>query len=348
MGILRSGWVRRFLGKGTEHPRKEPPRQPKGIHTDNLGEKKDRFASAEQVNFDEVPIVELGDSGRAWRVTPSLPVGGLQVHDTVADEACWENLVIRGASVRGTRNRHSRRPRQDHYYLRDNSDWLVLALADGVSSAQASHLGAQRATHIATDLLMERCCSIPTKREIRGEDWLAILRHVREQFLAMQSRVGDDLGGPECGEPSGRDLATTLTIVAIARTETPKYPCFILQWGDSDVWKLREHHWSQVKIAAQKRESGFMQMKTDALPYVPKDIGTVVAQETIAPGEALFLTTDEVSGVLQHANSINTVARQLSALWKCPPSGLDFASQVGFRLRGFGDDRTCLGVWHPT
>src|ERR1700751_927046 len=72
--------------------------------------------------------------------------------DTVADGGVAFGLTVRAASVRGLSKRFGGGPRQDDICLRLHSDseTLIAAVADGVSGASRSDIGAALAVRYAT------------------------------------------------------------------------------------------------------------------------------------------------------------------------------------------------------
>src|SRR5579875_2783960 len=85
-------------------------------------------------------------------IEPQLSGAGLYRPDTVADGGAAFGLTVRAASVRGLLKRYVAGPRQDDLCLRLHpaSHTLVAAVADGVSGAGRSDVGAVLAARHAT------------------------------------------------------------------------------------------------------------------------------------------------------------------------------------------------------
>jgi hypothetical protein len=106
--------------------------------------------------------VSIGEPVAA--VAPLLASAEPYRPDTVADGGAAFGLTVRAASVRGLFKRYIGGPRQDDVCLavHEPSRSVVVAVADGVSAAVRSHLGAALA--VATPRRRPSASSITTPR----------------------------------------------------------------------------------------------------------------------------------------------------------------------------------------
>ncbi len=112
---------------------------------------------------------------------------------------CLIKWHVSGVSVQGT---WKSKPCQDAHDYRVLDDCLVIALADGAGSVPFSEEGAQRATKVACDKMVDMLTAkVPSKKRAWKKLMRSVFAHARE---ALMEQAGDrDL----------RDLATTLACV---------------------------------------------------------------------------------------------------------------------------------------
>ncbi len=126
--------------------------------------------------------------------------------DTIADGGSAFGLTVRAASVRGLYKRYTGGPRQDDICLRLHADsgTLIAAVADGVSGAPRSDLGAALAVRYATAAVARFLDS-----GSGSMDWAAVFEHAAWALVEEHRRAsGDgDAGVEEATSGAGNDLA---------------------------------------------------------------------------------------------------------------------------------------------
>jgi hypothetical protein len=266
--------------------------------------------------------------------------------DTIIDG--WENdfLTLRGASVRGGSHRWENTPRQDSFAAAfvPDKNWVVVAVADGVSGAPQSHIGASVAVNSTVSYLV----NIKTS-EIGCIDW----KHVCKTIARDLKSVCGSMRGYEhmlgtIGETENdiaaaalRYLATTLVCAVI--TKHPGENGMIAQVitvGDSGVWLLSGARFHAV-AGGKDDSSGITSNDVAPLPYVPDVIEPI--EIPVKPGEVLLFGTDGFGEPLGSGDG--DLGRLFRAALETIPSPLSFANALDFTRKYFVDDRTLVAIW---
>jgi serine/threonine protein phosphatase PrpC len=286
----------------------------------------------------------VGDPGRAaGHVVPYPDRENWHRRDSVFDGVTLgvtrsgRRLVLRAASVRGLSHRAYGKPRQDEYGYRITPDgrYLVLCVADGLSSGPRSHLAAEVAVRTGTALLVTALAgTTPAEldwEQIVGEVAGHIVVYARKRLPDGAEMTVDDIVG-------WMGTTATYAVVDLADEVLDVHAVMV---GDSSVWVLRADGWqplSEVKNAGADVATSAV----EALPQVGQR-DRVRLHTKVGAGEALVLMTDGVGDPLGDGDG--EVGAFLGAAWRTPPHEVEFVGQVGFSRRTFDDDRTVIAVW---
>jgi len=250
--------------------------------------------------------------------------------DTIADGGTAFDLTVRAASVRGLYKRYTGGPRQDDICLRvhEASGTLVAAVADGVSGAVRSDLGAALAVRYATAAVV---------RQLDGDglDWPGVFEQAAWALVEEQRRAcGDASAGVE--EASG-SLATTLLVAAVRGPDVE-----LAAVGDSPAFLLNGNDYDAV-VGEPERFDGLVGGGVDALP---RSAGAaIVSRCVLDPGSVLLLCTDGLAMPL--AGGGGEVGAMLARELARPPDVVDFARLLDFSRSTYDDDRSLIAVWGP-
>lgn len=285
----------------------------------------------------------IGDPGRAaCGVVPLLDQENWHRRDSVFDGVTLEvpglgHHVLRAASVRGLSHRAYGKPRQDEYgyQLTPDGRYLVLCVADGLSSGSRSHLAAEVAVRTGTALLVNALAETSPAElvweQIVGEVAGHIVTYARKRLPDGAGMTVDDVVG-------WMGTTATYAVVDLAGAVLDVHAIMV---GDSSAWVLRADAWqalSEVKNAGADVATSAV----EALPRVgQRDRPRLHAR--VGPGEALVLMTDGVGDAL--GDGRGEVGTYLGAAWRTPPHEVDFVGQIGFSRKSFDDDRTVIAVW---
>jgi hypothetical protein len=297
--------------------------------------------------------VVIGEGGPAFEARPidsryrTLPYRP----DTVVDGWAGDGFVVRAASLRGLLHRYNGAPRQDDVALArfPGSDTaperLVVAVADGVSSAPQSHLGATVAVRFAVQWLSER---LAAGRSAATLDWPTLFRHAAWQLVEQARLLFPDRRDPSGGDGpdpalAAAQLATTLLcgVVEFDPAE-PAAIAHVAGLGDSAAWLICDGDFAPV-FGGKARDGGSIASSAVAgLPLVPTELAAVAV--AVPPGAVLLLGTDGFGDPL--GSGAGDVGRTfLSSLAASPPPPLHFAHLLDFSRETFDDDRTLVAVW---
>jgi Protein phosphatase 2C len=256
--------------------------------------------------------------------------------DTVCDGWSAGQMTIRLASVRGYSHRYSGRPRQDDADLayEPRSQAVVFAIADGVSAASHSHIGAALACQVAVDLIGRDLAAGHA-----GPDWEQM---IRAAAAALTRRAAGVLGQRTATrEEAARLLATTLT-AGYLLPAPGGLSGSVLQIGDSGAWILRRGQYQpllEVKTTAYVTSSA-----VSALPQLPAAVTPV--RVDLRPGAVLLAGTDGFGDPLGDGDG--QIGQLFAGELRVPPPPRAFAHLLDFSRETFDDDRTLLAIWpHP-
>ncbi len=268
--------------------------------------------------------VTIGEPAPA--IEPQLAAGDPYRPDTIADGGTAFEKTVRAASVRGLSKRFVGGPRQDDLCLavHSASSTLIVAVADGVSAAPRSDLGAALAVRYAT-------AAVARQLDARGEagevDWANVFEQAAWSLVSEERRL----------ELPAGSLATTLLVATIGADAVA-----LAAVGDSPAFRLRGRDYDQL-VGSRPSEDGLIGGGVQALP---RDAGSVELGETrLDPGDVLLLCTDGVA--LPLGGGEGELGRALARELATPPDVVDFARLLDFIRSTYDDDRTLVAVWAP-
>jgi serine/threonine protein phosphatase PrpC len=272
--------------------------------------------------------VTIGEPAAA--IEPILAGADPYRPDTIADGGSAFGLTVRAASVRGLYKRYTGGPRQDDICLRLHADTgtLIAAVADGVSGAPRSDLGAALAVRYA---------AAAVARQLDGDrsslDFGPVFEQAAWALVEEHRRAGGDAGAGV--EEASASLATTLLVAAVRGSEVD-----VAAVGDSPAFVLKGRDYDAL-VGSQQSVDGFVGGGVEALP---RSAGAVqVSHRSLDPGAVLLLCTDGVA--LPLADGTGEVGRAFARELARPPDVVDFARLLDFSRSTYDDDRSLVAVW---
>lgn len=277
------------------------------------------------------PEIEPAATADGFRSYPFRP-------DTVIDGWSTDWLTVRGASTRGVLHRHNATPRQDDFAMHHLPDGrVVMAVADGVSQAPQSHIGATTAARYAAQWLHTQ---MPANTS--DTDWPAL---IKSTAWALTEQTQTLLGLPEPDAVRAeQELASTLLCAVLEPVGPGWVRVHLLGVGDSSAWVLPAGEELFVPVLGGKDAASAVAASTvSGLPRVPAELTPSVLQ--IQRGDVLLMGTDGIgdplgSGLGAVGHLVRTCVRGTR-----PPSLLEFARVVDFSRETFTDDRTLVAAW---
>jgi serine/threonine protein phosphatase PrpC len=257
--------------------------------------------------------------GRPPRHGPTAAVmSGNGPADVEVDGGTAGNLVVRAATVRGRKHRVVGLPRQDAMLVRatPGGEAVVAAVADGLSSAAASHEGARLAVHFGVDQVLAGVTGVMSAPDV-----------MHEVARVLRSSAGTS-------DPSL--LATTLLV---ARIDAATGSAWMASVGDSTAKVLRDGVWVDCFPSAP---GDIRDLAVACLPSHPDHVRERVVE--LQTGDVLVLMSDGLADPL--GGGTGDVGAELARRWASPPEPLEYANVLDFRRRSFDDDRTAVAVWY--
>ncbi|MBK3576557.1 protein phosphatase 2C domain-containing protein [Streptomyces sp. MBT65] len=303
----------------------------------------------------------IGDPGSHEEVLPRLAVPaephaeygnfpvpacpGWRKPDTVFDGARHGPLTVRAASTRGDGHRHVGTPRQDDYCLYGTDDWLVAAVADGVSQGALSHLAAEAAAETGCHALATQLRAGVAPGRLDCESVLrdsakAVVRAVHHSLARETGETGVLSLGAVAQLASA---AVVYAVVPVGAGPEDTREALLLWVGDVTAWTLSDAK-GWLPLTELKADGGTKVVTgtTAALPLLGRESWHRTTF-TLAADEAVVLMTDGVGDAL--GDGTGEVGAALRSVWRRPPEPHAFAAQVDYQRSTFTDDRTVVGIW---
>jgi len=288
------------------------------------------------------------DRGPAWdRVTVDIPGFAFEPkpprsRTLRSDSECdgWSTgaITLRSASLRGYQHRYYGLPRQDAVCATVHAGMgaVIFAVADGVSGADASEIGAAEACYTAASAIAWQFD--------HGTATLDCARIARRVAARLRWRAGQILGIPDPDtERASRILATTL-VTGAAWPRDGGLTVQLFRIGDSAAWVLdpdRERYSPVFGASPALPGLALVPTEVTALPEVPQALEQTAV--TVGPGQVLLVGTDGFGVPLGDGDGEigELFARTLASV----PSPFWLAHVLDFSRETFDDDRTLLALW---
>jgi serine/threonine protein phosphatase PrpC len=318
--------------------------------------RRSRLARGPLTIGEPAPAIDIRLSAAVSAAEPYRP-------DLVADGGTSFGLVVRAASVRGLYKRYQAGARQDDLCIRAHapSGTLVVAVADGVSGAPRSDLGAALAVRQATSAVVRQLETDPDEL-----DWDQVFAQAAWALVEEQRRQDGD---PEAGvEAAATALATTLVVGVITAgsptaestvgggdapergqapergraPESERGPAHVrlAAVGDSPAFLLNEGTYRRI-LNQHELSDGLLGGAVEALPRSTRPAYADTC--TLEQGSVLLLCTDGFA--LPLAGGTGEVGRVFARELASPPEIADFARLLDFSRATYDDDRTLVAIW---
>jgi hypothetical protein len=248
--------------------------------------------------------------------------------DIICDGWSTSDFLVRVASVRGYGHRFCDLPRQDAVEVRAHppTGTVTFAVADGVSSARESDVGAVVACEAVTVAMLHAL-----DRDPERVDWFDIVRRT-------VSAMGGRLGG---GADIEKRFATTLVAGIVQIPPGGGARATIIQVGDSSAWLFYHGQFSPVLDHKMAGHPTFVSSGVVPLPRMPDEVRPVEVE--VAPDAVLLIGTDGFGDPLGDGTGL--VGQLFAKALRSVPPPLGMAHLLDFSRETFDDDRTLVAVW---
>lgn len=285
------------------------------------------------VRVEGVPVPPRFGRGSKAQALPWLLSAHTVYPGIAADEAQLGDLAVRAASVVGPGHRCEEPvvPRQDAYRLGrdDNGRYLIVAVADGVSSSRFAELGATVAVSAATNVLRDWLNAAPDLKNLAAT----------EIFSGVAAQMADTATSRHLRDS---DICAALVTAVIPACPAPGEREMWVAWvGDASVWTLRDGTWTFVAGDDKRTKEG---MESNAVAHVLPDSPLAVTSRSIRlqNGTMVGLMTDGVGDALATLGEANGY---FARKWANPPPSTSFVNDVSYDAERFIDDRTAVAIW---
>ncbi|MFM9696718.1 protein phosphatase 2C domain-containing protein [Streptomyces europaeiscabiei] len=260
--------------------------------------------------------------------------------DILVDGIAVGQLTALGVSVRGDSHRWEGHCRQDAMAIArvgpPDAEMLVLAIADGVSSANRSHIASQDLVHQTTVNLDDEAESLYQALRDQNEPELHGLANkiVGQTVGELRARWRADAGA----DYEDRDHATTLHVLLVPVQEAVRHR-LLVSVGDGGLRVCRDGVWTGDGTQSSQP---LLDPRTAAVPVSYDTVKTRLF--SAPPGDVLLLATDGITGPLRQEPEFG---RRLAGYWGLGevPAPSDFLWQAQLRAKSYDDDRTVVCLW---
>lgn len=277
--------------------------------------------------------------------------------DIACEAGTVGELAVAGVSVRGHKHRVDGGPNEDSFAIRvatsgDKTDYAVLVLCDGLSSAKHSSFAARRTSALVADMLRHVIADEAFNFERLKLHLGVLLRDfvVPELLNWPQPSPDNLLALPAYGYPvvprdqvSVADLLVTLTIAIVPTTNGTKGASKVLlaTIGDSPCLILtKKGEW--VRPDYNETDDGVLTTATAAFPKITE---VAVSEVVLYEGDCLCLMSDGVGNFVLNKNQPLLLGKHLAELWRTPRDIPTLIRDISFDLRSADDDRTVILCW---
>ncbi|MGA5314839.1 protein phosphatase 2C domain-containing protein [Streptomyces pseudogriseolus] len=243
---------------------------------------------------------------------------------------------MRLASVRGDAHRSGGQPRQDDVVVgwHEPTGTVTFAVADGVSAAPQSHVGAALACRTAVNDLLAQL-----EEDRREPDWSRVLHAAAYQLLMRVAR-GREPDEQDRAE-AVRTLATTLVTGTVRPDGRGGMHVTLVRAGDSSAWCLQQGRFTALLHDEDPGSNDISSTAVVALPRLSAQSRPMTY--ALPPDGTLLVGTDGFGVPL--GDGTGRVGELFAAGLSAPPQPWTLAHLLDFSRETFDDDRTLLTVW---
>jgi hypothetical protein len=295
-------------------------------------------------------IPAIGDIGRLATVSPKVPDSGDYRPDFTVDRVDIGGLKLGLASLRGLGHQDHGKPRQDSaaYAVIRDKRYLITAIADGMSSAPLSHLGADCTVKASLRAAEQALSVLPLDAQLNSVDWASVEEIVRTKLFECAKRLENTgafrVEGDADATTYSRAIGTTAELLVVStkamRNGAYEFIRVVLS-GDGSGYVRTKDGW--VTLSAGKANAG--ELASNAIVPLPmKSEGFPFTQHgAILPGQAVLSVTDGIGDV--GIGTDNDTSEFLFERLSEPLSAPELLRTLSFIVRAKDDDRTAAIVW---
>ena len=263
---------------------------------------------------------------------------GMNRPDTIIDGWSTTHYCFRGASVRGDGHRLGGSSRQDELMTAydPKTGALLLVVADGVSAASSSHLGATAVCRYAIHEFPKLTAGDTPP------DWETFVHGAAWTLVELAKKRCHESNDDRAYSLARSEFATTLAVAILKPISSARSRLSAFAIGDSSIWILNQAGLTNLIGAKSQDLSRPVTSSVLALPLLPKNLATFDGY--LAGDDVLLAMSDGIGDALGDGTGL--LGDLLRAQLIIPPPQIQMARVADFARESFGDDRTLAGVWH--
>ena len=268
---------------------------------------------------------------------PKPPSSRFYLADTIFDGWSTEHFTIRLASVRGYSHRYSGVPRQDdaEVAFHPESGTVLFAVADGVSGASESHVGATMAcarvletmqSQLNTDHAIDLAHAVRVTAEHLTAEAAGLLKHDQPTLATVE------------------DLLATTLIAGYVRPSPEGADAAIVQIGDSGAWVLHRNRYQPMLGQKNDPRAQVISSAVSSLPRIPEHLTPI--EFSMLPDAVLLIGTDGFGDPL--GDGEGKIGHLFAEHLRTPLPARGLAHLLDFSRDTFDDDRALVVIWQKT
>ncbi|HLM88848.1 MAG TPA: protein phosphatase 2C domain-containing protein [Streptosporangiaceae bacterium] len=265
---------------------------------------------------------------------PKPPSSRFYLADTIFDGWSTEHFTIRLASVRGYSHRYRGVPRQDdaQVVFHPESGTVLFAVADGVSGASESHVGATVACSRTVETMQSQLIS----------DHAIDLAHtVQVTAQQLTAEAADLLGQDQPTLATVEDLLATTLVAGYIQPGPEGATVAIVQIGDSGAWILRGNRYYPLLGRKNDPDAQVISSAVSPLPRIPEHL--TPTEFRLPPDAVLLIGTDGFGDPL--GDGEGKIGQLFAEHLRTPPPARGLAHLLDFSRDTFDDDRALIVIW---
>jgi hypothetical protein len=266
---------------------------------------------------------------------PEPPTSRAYRPDTVFDSWSTGHFTVRLASVRGYSHRYSGVPRQDAAEIAfdPGTGAVIFAVADGLSSASHSDVGAATACEAAVSVLRQQLST-----GSGTVDFAEVVQVTADKLISQAALLP---GQDQPGVAAAEELLATTLVAGYAVPDSDGAVASMIQVGDSSAWLLHGRDYQPVLKPKHDPHAQFISSAVSALPRIPGHLAPVSV--SLPPDSVLLIGTDGFGDPLGDGDG--KVGQLFAGYLGTPLPGRALAHLLDFSRETFDDDRTLVALW---
>jgi len=291
----------------------------------------------------------IGELGRMNEIKPKYAGAFGYRPDNTIDRIDVGKLTLGAVSLRGIMHQDLAKPRQDAlaFSVTDDRKYLIAAIADGVSAATLSHIGADFA--VSAILKLINTVLKKNKESLNDIDWQSIYEDLHAQFIDRSAKLAKQGLFKVIGKANPAKYAEVLgttaeaLIIAIQPDKLGKHDFLrVVFAGDGSGYTLDPEKGWCILSSGKDNSGEIADSSVVPLPIECEGAPWLFAGH-ISENQAVMIATDGIGDL--GIGSENDTSVFLQKMLSRPASSIELLKAFSVLIRYKDDDRTAVIVW---